>query len=190
MTPSVDLIEGSPPYLHTRYLSTEQQKHCLESPTYSTLLTELKPLREEIQESRIEYEVGLRTHRFNKRHRESRKHDLRDAEDHFRSADDALAMLAEALIVGPVFQISDEVTMMEGKWMWQLPGPEPRMQRDMSDVQMDNALPRHEDPSTAFVRPKGPTATRRLSRSITGGLSRVFSKRERQTEEVTAPVTF
>ncbi|KAK3674034.1 hypothetical protein LTR78_006237 [Recurvomyces mirabilis] len=134
MNPRVELVEGSPPYLHTRYLSSEQQEHCFKNPTYATLLTELRALREEIQESRIEYEVGLRTHRLNKRHRETRKHDLRVAEDHFRSADDALAMLAEALVVGPVFQISDEVMMVDGNWMWQLPGPELRMQRDMANV--------------------------------------------------------
>ena len=176
--------------MHTRYLSVEQQDFCLENPTYSALLAELQALRAEIQESQIEYDVGLRTHRFNKRHRENRIHDLRVDEDRFKLADDALSVLAEALVVGPVFQMTDAVEMVEGKWMWQLPRPEPRLQRDMSSVQMNNALPRHND-STAFASTQQePRPVRAMTRRIGGGLSRVFSRRGRPAEETISPPVF
>ena len=99
----------------TRTLRREPYILSPASRAKSTARRDPRALREEIQELQIEFDVGMRTHRFNKRHREARKDNLRAAEDHFKLADDALSMLAEALVVGPVFKMSDEVAMVNGK---------------------------------------------------------------------------
>ena len=48
----MNMTEYSPPYLHTRYLTTAQQSFCEQNPTYSSRLADLRALRNEVEQIR------------------------------------------------------------------------------------------------------------------------------------------
>ena len=80
MAAVADILEGSPPYLHTRYLSTAEQNHCLQNPTYCARLTELRRLRQEVQQAQINLDVARRTLGHSKRMLASLKRDMQEFE--------------------------------------------------------------------------------------------------------------
>ncbi|KAK3109604.1 hypothetical protein LTR53_016967 [Teratosphaeriaceae sp. CCFEE 6253] len=98
-----EILEGSPPYMHTRYLTTPEQSQCLQNPTYAAHFAAIKALRQDFQYAQIALDISRRTGDASKRQLEVQAHELRELEDRFTVADDALAALAEVLVVCPVF---------------------------------------------------------------------------------------
>ncbi|KAK0362890.1 hypothetical protein LTR91_010824 [Friedmanniomyces endolithicus] len=104
-----ELWEGSPPYMHTRYLSEPEQTHCLQNPTYAARLHAARAQRQEVQYRQIALDVSRRTKDATKRQLEDREQELHALEDGFAAEDRVLAALAEALVRCPVFWHTQEV---------------------------------------------------------------------------------
>ncbi|KAK1056257.1 hypothetical protein LTR74_015043 [Friedmanniomyces endolithicus] len=103
-----ELWEGSPPYMHTRYLSEPEQTHCLQNPTYAARLHAARAQRQEVQYRQIALDVSRRTKDATKRQLEDREQELHALEDGFAAEDRVLAALAEALVRCPVFWHTQE----------------------------------------------------------------------------------
>lgn len=113
-----DLVEGSPPYLHTRYLTADELFHCSHNPTYGQRLADLQRLREDIHHHTASLQL-IQDDGSN------RKRQIRDAvtcverlENDFMRRDNELAELAEGLLQWDVSQIKAPVRLFQGKWVW------------------------------------------------------------------------
>ena len=106
--------EHSPPYLHTRYLSVDQQARCEQNPTYASQLANLCELHVEVHRIRgllSAQEVGKLPEFAGKPKRrrptkdpeevEKDKEALKELEQKMLDWDDELAGLAEALLNKP-----------------------------------------------------------------------------------------
>ncbi|TKA63490.1 hypothetical protein B0A55_09876 [Friedmanniomyces simplex] len=172
---NTELWEGSPPYMHTRYLTETEQAHCLQNPSYSSRLQAARAQRQEVQYAQIALDVSRRTRDATKRQLVDRGHQLHELEDRFTAEDNVLAALAEALIRGPVFWHTQEVQLVDGKWMWPLPPPEQIARIDRTAAIPQRMIPTQDAGDTTFERQPGPTPARRLSQRLSSGLSKLMS---------------
>ena len=112
----MNMTEFSPPYLHTRYLSTDQQARCERNPTYAARLASLRNLRQEVEQirglltaqdlgKRLEFsstEVKQKQRNVvNPREIEKDREAFKELERKFMVWDDECAGLAEALLMRP-----------------------------------------------------------------------------------------
>ncbi len=184
-TMTYELWEGSPPYMHTRYLSEPEQTHCLQNPTYSARLHAARAQRQEVQYRQIALDVSRRTRDATKRQLEDREQELHALEDGFAAEDGVLAKLAEALVRCPVFWHTQEVWLVGGRWMWALPRPEHVPRVDRVAAVPDGIVPTREAEGTTFKRQPGPTPARKLSQRLSSGLSKLMpGKRGRETKRL------
>lgn len=107
------MVEGSPPYLHNRYLNADQQARCELNPTYIANLTSLRALRKDVQSLRsmVSFEEPDTRFGFARKSMIARVTDIKEIErDKLRLKelerqmiewDDKLASLAEALTTKP-----------------------------------------------------------------------------------------
>ena len=172
------LSEGSPPYLHTRYLTAAEQAHCSLSPTYSASLSSVQALRQDVQYAQIALDVSRRTKHASKRQLAEKEHKLKMLEDSFTAEDNILAELAEVLISCPVFWHTQEVQLVDGQWIWHLPKLERLERIDRAAACPERLIPRHETRETTFVRQPGPTPARKLSQRLTRGLSKLVRSKD------------
>lgn len=113
------MVKGHPPYLHTRYLSTEEQTYCRKNPTYAAMLRTLRTMRKDLHRSRDWLGSGmldLTAKRYDKHRAE-----LMCLERNLTDWDDEMASLAETLLQRPKFGVTEEVEFVEGRWHWVLP---------------------------------------------------------------------
>ena len=115
ISPTYDSNDSSPPYLHTRYLSSAQQAQCQLNPTYRKGLDIVRRLRDKIQSRQSEinaHEIAASpefTGKIRKRQglwlssEEGKKEvkELIEEERVLKIWDDQLAQLAEGLVDGP-----------------------------------------------------------------------------------------
>lgn len=177
MPHSLELLEGSPPYMHTRYLTEAEQNQCLQNPTYSARLSAIKALREDVQYAQIALDVRRRTKRASKRQPADQEHRLQLLEDRFTAEDNILAELAEVLVTCPIFWHTEAVRLVDGGWIWPLPKLEALVRVDRMLSLPERKIPRHETRDAACVRQPRPTSAQRLSQRLSRGLSRLLGGR-------------
>ncbi|KAK5679870.1 hypothetical protein LTS10_007818 [Elasticomyces elasticus] len=175
---NTDLQEGSPPYLHTRYLSEAEQMHCLVNPTYSARLATARALRQDVQYAQIALDVAKRTRGTQRRQVEDQEHRLHELEGRFTTQDNLLGALAEALIRCSGIWQTQEVLLIDGRWMWPLPDPERLARVDRMAALPERMVPPHDAVDTTFARQQGPTPARKLSLRLSSGLSRFIPGRK------------
>jgi hypothetical protein len=123
MANTAELTEGSPPYMHTRYLDATQQKYCMENPSYQAGLRRLGASRQDVQYAQIALDVRRRTDTLKDQEARKALFDLRDLENQFMALDNELAELAETLLHQPQFDHTDELLRLDSRWLWPIPVP-------------------------------------------------------------------
>lgn len=133
---------ASPPLrMHTHHLTSTQQSHLAQNPTYSAQLASLLALATQVQllkDSLRQREVGKlpdreSTNRFrglsvssvSRRERDAYQEPREESkalEEKLWRWDDELAGLAEALLARPRFGVAEEVAWRDGQWWWRVPG--------------------------------------------------------------------
>lgn len=120
----MDLAEGSPPYIHTRHLSTIQQDRCELNPTYVENLNALRALRQQIKErtslisayesSQVVEHTGLSKKPLVQEPKEIERYrqEREDLEKSFHEWNDELALLAEALVARPKVSCDSNLALL------------------------------------------------------------------------------